>query len=80
MKGMKKFDIKEPEYSFYLNNQTTDWLFGIGNGGYDISIHKEQGKEISYCKQESFEYKGISNSLCEKFNFTPKRFIVIEMK
>ncbi|EMS17328.1 hypothetical protein KM1_195150 [Entamoeba histolytica HM-3:IMSS] len=75
-----KFNIKQPEYAFYLNNQTTDWLFGIGNGGYDISIHKEQGKEISYSKQESFEYEGIRNALCGNYNFTPKRIIVIEMK
>ncbi|BFU24317.1 predicted protein [Entamoeba histolytica] len=78
---MKKFDIKEPEYAFKLYNQSDNYLFKFGYG--DIRIFKENDKTQSYCVQDSFEYEGISNALCGKQypkRFTPKRFIVIEMK
>ncbi|BFU22181.1 trichohyalin, putative [Entamoeba histolytica] len=83
MKGMKKFDIKQPEYAFYLFNQSDDLLFVFGYFGYDIYVYKENNKTYSYCVQCSFEYEGISNALCGKQlpkYFTPKRIIVIEMK
>ncbi|BFU24708.1 trichohyalin, putative [Entamoeba histolytica] len=79
MKGMKKFDIKEPQYAFYLYNQSDDYLFAFGYGS-DIDVYKENNKTYSYCVQCSFEYKVISNALCGKYHFTPKRIIVIEMK
>ncbi|BFU24451.1 trichohyalin, putative [Entamoeba histolytica] len=78
MKGMKKFDIKQPQYAFCLFNQTVNCLFAFG--GNDIFVYKENDKTLSYCNQRSFEYKGISNALCGKGWFTPKRIIVIEMK
>ncbi|BFU19348.1 trichohyalin, putative [Entamoeba histolytica] len=81
IKGMKKFDIKEPEFAFCLFNQSDDYLFSFGWS--DIFVYKENDKTLSYCKQNSFEYKGISNALCGKQHpnrFTPKRIIVIEMK
>ncbi|EKE37971.1 hypothetical protein ENU1_180640 [Entamoeba nuttalli P19] len=31
MKGMKKFDIKEQQYAFYLWNKSSDYLFGFGD-------------------------------------------------
>ncbi|BFU25622.1 trichohyalin, putative [Entamoeba histolytica] len=80
MKGMKKFDIKQPRYAFCLNSQTDDCLFQFG---FDIVVCKQNYKTESYCKQHSFEYEGISNALCGKQlpkYFTPKRIIVIEMK
>ncbi|BFU20089.1 TLD, putative [Entamoeba histolytica] len=77
--GMKKFDIKQPEYAFYLINQSHSCLFAFGNGN-DIHVCKENNKTQSYCQQQSFEYEGISNALCGKEDFTPKRIIVIEMK
>ncbi|BFU22227.1 trichohyalin, putative [Entamoeba histolytica] len=77
--GMMKFNIKQPQYAFYLDKQTHDWLFAFG-GGSDISVGKENDKTESYCDQQSFDYKGISNALCGKKYFTPKRIIVIEMK
>ncbi|BFU23962.1 trichohyalin, putative [Entamoeba histolytica] len=83
IEGMKKFDIKQPQYAFYLNNQTQDCLFAFGKYIHDIVIGKENNKTISYCDQSSFEYKGIENALCGKQfpnRFTPKRIIVIEMK
>ncbi|BFU25010.1 predicted protein [Entamoeba histolytica] len=83
MKGMKKFDIKQPERAFYLFYQLGDSLFGFGNGFGDIHVCKESYKTQSYCSQQSFSYEGISNALCGKefpYHFTPKRIIVIEMK
>ncbi|BFU22376.1 predicted protein [Entamoeba histolytica] len=82
LKGMKKFDIKRPEFAFYLFNQSDDCLFAFGYYD-DIVVFKENDKTRSYCKQRSFEYEGISNALCGKqypYRFTPKRIIVIEMK
>ncbi|BFU21509.1 trichohyalin, putative [Entamoeba histolytica] len=78
MKGMMKFDIKLPEYAFILFNQSDIWLFEIGLG--DIAVFKENYKTNSFCNQYSFEYEGITNALCGKYHFTPKRIIVIEMK
>ncbi|BFU21534.1 predicted protein [Entamoeba histolytica] len=92
MKGMKKFDIKEPQYAFCLSNQSNDYLFAFGGGlfglfvfgGNDIVVYKENHKTYSRCKQCSFEYEGISKALCGNEYpdnyFTPKRIIVIEMK
>ncbi|BFU24127.1 predicted protein [Entamoeba histolytica] len=81
MKGMMKFDIKQPQYAFYLNNKYDNYLFSFGLD--DIFVYKENDKTQSHCYQHSFEYEGISNALCGKQlpnNFTPKRIIVIEMK
>ncbi|BFU24413.1 trichohyalin, putative [Entamoeba histolytica] len=82
IEGMKKFDIRQPEYAFYLDNQTNNYLFEFGID--DIAIYKENKKTKSLCKQHSFSYKGISKALCGKQfpnnYFTPKRIIVIEMK
>ncbi|BFU26553.1 trichohyalin, putative [Entamoeba histolytica] len=82
MKGMMKFDIKQPRFAFWLDNQSSDCLFGIGFS--DIRVYKENDKTKSFCIQQySYEYEGISNTLCGKLypdRFTPKRIIVIEMK
>ncbi|BFU22989.1 trichohyalin, putative [Entamoeba histolytica] len=81
MKGMMKFDIKEPQFAFCLWNQSHNCLFEFGLG--DICVYKENYKTNSFCQQYSFEYEGISNALCGKQHpnrFTTKRIIVIEMK
>ncbi|GAB1220411.1 hypothetical protein ENUP19_0053G0002 [Entamoeba nuttalli] len=75
---MMKFDIILPECAFKIYNQSNYHLFSFGNGG-DIDVYKENIKTESYCIQYSFEYEGIENALCGKYNFTPKRIIVIEM-
>ena len=85
--GMKKFKINYSQNAFYLCAKNSSGLFGFG-GGHDIFVsQKDQGG--SYCKQHSFNYEGISNALCEsnnynyynnQINFTPKHFIVIQMK
>ncbi|GAB1226993.1 hypothetical protein ENUP19_0316G0013 [Entamoeba nuttalli] len=82
LEGMMKFDIMKQQYAFYLFNQSSVGLFEFGNGG-DILAYKENNKTTSSSKQYSFEYKGIEDTLCGKQHpdrFTPKRFIVIEMK
>ncbi|BFU23421.1 predicted protein [Entamoeba histolytica] len=76
MKGMMKFDIKEPQHAFCLYNQSHKCLFEFGG---DILVCKENYKTASHCYQDSFDYKGISKALCGKYYFTPKRIIVIEM-
>ncbi|BFU26775.1 trichohyalin, putative [Entamoeba histolytica] len=81
IEGMKKFDIKEPQYAFWLYKQTDDYLFGFGID--DIAVYKEDNKTESSCYQRSFSYEGISNALCGKQlpkRFIPKQIIVIEMK
>ncbi|BFU18877.1 trichohyalin, putative [Entamoeba histolytica] len=79
MKRMMKFDIKESQYAFCLCSQSHDCLFSFGDGN-DIVVCKENYKTISYCEQDSYEYEGISNALCGKEDFMPKRIIAIEMK
>ncbi|BFU22335.1 trichohyalin, putative [Entamoeba histolytica] len=79
IEGMMKFDIKHTQYAFILYNQSDNRLFSFGFG-CDIYVYKEKYKTQSFCYQNCFEYEGISNALCGKFNFTPKRIIVIEMK
>ena len=76
---MKKFDIKQPQYAFGFCKQSDNCLFAFGWSG-DICVCKQNNKTQPYCKQYSFEYEGISNALCGKYYFTPKRIIVIEMK
>ncbi|BFU18087.1 trichohyalin, putative [Entamoeba histolytica] len=79
MEGMMKFDIIQPQSAFCLFNQSNDCLFAFGYYD-DIVVFKENDKTRSYCKQRSFDYKGIRNALCGKELFTPKRIMVIEMK
>ncbi|EMS15636.1 hypothetical protein KM1_032450 [Entamoeba histolytica HM-3:IMSS] len=58
---MKKFDIKYLEDAFWLYDQSSNYLFTFG---CDIYVYKESYKTKSYCKQRSYEYKGITNALC----------------
>ncbi|BFU25338.1 predicted protein [Entamoeba histolytica] len=83
IEGMKKFDIKHTENTFYLHSQSSDGLFGFGKYGSDIFMCKENNKTKSWCYQYSYSYEGISNTLCGKEypdRFTTKRIMVIEMK
>ncbi|EKE39019.1 hypothetical protein ENU1_144160 [Entamoeba nuttalli P19] len=78
---MKKFDIKEQQYAFYTGQMSNDVSFSFGYGFMvDIRVYKENNKRVSYCDQNTYEYKGISNALCGKQRperFTPKHFIDI---
>ena len=66
---------------FYNKYDYLGKLFGLG-GGSDIGIYRENAKEKSYCHQYEiyFNYHEYKNALCGAYNFTPKRFIVIQMK
>ncbi|BFU26191.1 hypothetical protein EHI2019_000520600 [Entamoeba histolytica] len=81
IKGMKKFNIKEPEYAFRFCNQSYGWLLVL-----DMVIFvvlKKMIKQIHFFHQRLFEYEGIRKALCGKeFHkwFTPKGIIAIEMK
>ncbi|BFU19131.1 trichohyalin, putative [Entamoeba histolytica] len=83
LEGMMKFDIKMPEYTFWLFKQSHHCLFSFGCGA-DICVYKENNKTKSFYNQFSFEYEGTKNALCGKgwFTncFTPKRIIVVQMK
>ena len=85
--GMKKFNVKIPQYAYYQYQKSNSILLGIG-GGHDIRVYKK-GQNGSCCHQTdsatSFNYEGISCSLCSSSNsgrqyFTPKRITVIQMK
>ncbi|GAB1225697.1 hypothetical protein ENUP19_0259G0031 [Entamoeba nuttalli] len=83
IEGMKKFDIQQPQYAFYLDKQPNERLFIFGLYGDDIDVYKENYKTKSSCYQRSFSYSGISNTLCGKQwpeHFIPKRIIAIKMK
>ncbi|ELP84901.1 hypothetical protein EIN_284870 [Entamoeba invadens IP1] len=76
-----KFDIKEPQYAFVLNDDEGGRLFSVGYGclnGNDIDVDKKNcgsGK----CGSASYDYKGNVNILCGSNNFLPKRIVVLEM-
>ena len=85
--GMKKYPkIRNDSNSFIVwnNTNTGGGLFGFGKGK-DICVYQGNRKSESYCLQYSYNYSGETNSLCsnggrEKTKFTPRRFIVIQMK
>ena len=78
---MKKFNVKQPEYAFFLFNKSHYRLFQIGWS--DINISKKGSGEY-YCSQSSFDYEGNQNTLCGKEGygnpFEIKQFTVIQMK
>ena len=77
---MMKFGIKDPSKAFLLNNTTESWLFLIGQG-CDISIKKQPNKYQSYCENQNFDYGNINDALRGTSDYyTPKRFVVIQMK
>ena len=80
---MKKFDISPSQSAFYLYPKTNNGnLFGFGNG-HDLSVWVENRKSESYCYQSSYNYSREQKALCGTNypdRFTPKRFIVIQMK
>ena len=80
LNGMMKFEIKDTSRTFLIrkDNYSNDlFLFG-GNG--DIDLNNQSSKKSSRCSQSScFNYHGISNALCGGYNFTPKRFVVLQM-
>ena len=78
LNGMMKFEIKNTSNTFLLWN-SYDILFNFGSG-HDISLLYKSNKTSSYCNQNSYDYHGQTNALCGGRNFTPKRFVVIQMK
>ena len=77
--GMMKFENKNTNYSFLLFNNDS-YLMEFGTG-HDIFLCNKRNKEQSHCKQSSiYEYHGIIQTLSDNDNFTPKRFVVIQMK
>ena len=81
--GMKKFENKDPSngITFICSRQFT-CEFAIGDG-CDICLKKESFSG-SHCNQFSFNYGNIETGLvgpkASKTYFTPKRFVVIQMK
>ena len=84
LKQPMKFEIKDLEWGgYYLWEKSSSHLISLG----DISLHKENKKNESYCWQDedNFDYHGVEKALCGKTYgnggyFTPKRILVIQMK
>ena len=74
-----KFEIKDTKHGG-INIFTKDYhyLIRIGN----ILLMKENCKQNSCCWENVylFDYHGIEKAICGKQYFTPKRFLVIQMK
>ena len=81
--GMKKFNIVNTTNTFRVDAKTSNSYLFIFGGGYDIRVNRSNMNGHN-CKQQSFNYEGITYSLCNansgQQNFTPKRIIVIQMK
>ena len=91
LSGPMKFEIKKSRRGYGMNNKEHSILIEIGN----IQLYKEKKKNLSYCFKDNenyFEYYGIENAVCGRTayadeniklkgdRFTPKRFLVIQMK
>ena len=87
--GMHKFEIQSSnsQYAFYLDTKSSGALFRFG-GGHDMMIYKQNSKSSSFCYQHNsyYDFHGITKAFHPDLtegnwkNFTPKRFIVIQMK
>ena len=82
---MIKFENMKKNYGPAVFHKSHERLFGIG-GGSDICIMKKNKKEKSFCWvcDNYYNYKGLKCPLIgggyNKTCFTPKRFVVIQMK
>ena len=75
-----KFEIKQiHDTGYWLSKNDDDDLISLACGG--IRLFKEHKKSESCCNQHEtgFNYHGITSALCGKYNFTPKRILVIQM-
>ena len=85
LKEPMKFEkVSKRNGAYFMQNISNERLIILGN----ISLFKKDVKEKSYTLQNDwFNYHGIEKALCGKVgnmekgeHFTPKRFIVIQMK
>ena len=72
-----KFDIKSEKLDnvFRLAREKSEWLFAFGLN--DIIIPKKDSYKMGECKQMSFDYNGLENSLTggNRFDIRRKRNI-----
>ena len=74
------FPIQQGSKAFLLNNSNEIWLFLFGKG-CDICIERKETKSQSFCENHVFKYGRHKDPLRgSRDNFSPKRFIVIQMK
>ena len=80
LNGMKKFDITQPQFAFYLYQKSSQiYLFSIG--GNDIGVCKKNYRNGGWGNQQSFNYEGHQNVLKgNDDDYTMKRFVVIQMQ
>ena len=88
IKGMMKFEIQSSysQNAFKLYNKSNDLIFAFGN--LSLWLKKENKKSDSKCYQHNdrYNYHGTTNAFLEnnrienEVTFTPKRFVVIQMK
>ena len=78
--GMMKFEYKHGK-GIWVGTKINSILFSVG-GGSDIGIKNQNEKSSCWCNQNNsyWNYHGYQNALCGGYNFTLKRFIVIQMK
>ena len=80
---MKKYDILQNSFAsaFYCFEKSTKWLFRFGYGA-SLLVFKKNRLSESFCSQtnDRYKYDDVPNILCGQHHFTPKRFVVIQMK
>ena len=85
LNGMLKFEQKNYCYGLYIYDKSNSYIFGLHDGFY---ICKENSKSSSNIteREQSFDFHGKSNIFLSNSGngswpkFTPKRFVVIQMK
>ncbi|BFU23180.1 hypothetical protein, conserved [Entamoeba histolytica] len=78
LSNMMKFPLKQNKKTFNLGTKSDNFLFLLGDG-LDIFVYKGNNKSKSYCRQNFINCNGISNTLCGKKMFTPRRIVISQM-
>ena len=91
LNGMQKFEIQSnnAQYACNLRSKSDTYLIAFGGFYWNICIDKENYKsQNSYCREYIYDYNyhGYQNTFLPNcangnaVNYTPKRFVVIQMK
>ena len=80
--GPTKFDIKYPDNAFISITNHKRYIFAFG-GGYDIKLDSKKTADQANSNPSSYDFGNNQNALYGKIypnRFTPKRWIVYQMK
>lgn len=79
--NMMKFDIRNADNACIVFDEHSQALIKFGN---DICVLRMENKEKCWVKQSAFDYRGMTSVLIGKRYpqnyFTPRRFVVLQMK